>query len=715
MNTTATLRNWPQPSDYNEAIQAPRICFRDPRLRVGTPTVEPNGLPKVKGGNFASVYQIQSGGVRYAVRCFLTYHQDQESRYGAISAELAKLNLPFMVGFEFEKVGILVRGAWYPILRMDWVDGLGLNDYIRSNLTEPQRLVELAHRLITCVETLERNSVSHGDLQHGNILVQKDGNLRFIDYDGMYVPALAGWGTHELGHAAYQHPGRDPRKSFGPAADRFSAWVIVVSLMSLCAEPSLWYDLNGGGDRLLLSKADLDSPIRSLAFARLEASPNPSVRAAALQLSSVVGAPSGDVPAITQRVLDGFTFQPGPIPGRAYGPDDTEIPAQSRGSWVLDHLEPETAVRFGGSFRVQRIATLLASVMVIVLMIAATFEPILAAASSAFGLAVLLALLFILARDYRRRPEVRAKVHEKNRYRDVRDRLGSARAAAESTNRKWSDEHKKEQSQLKALADSLGRVGSRQEAEISRVTIDSQRVVASLQTDLAGLNRKRDEALAAALGRLQADYYARALRAYSVYSASIAGVGDALKRRLVTGGLTTAADFGGVRSRQVAAGYRSYSREVTEIRIGGAWKQIDGIGRAKAQAVADWRRGAERAAERGAPKQVTQAERAAIEARTEVQRQELNRRIVEAQQRLQSLVGEVRRAFAAETAAIRNQIVRTQGDFASLYAVLGTEVQNHHRNVESAEWAESKAKRSLSRYAAITPRAYFAAVVGLIR
>jgi hypothetical protein len=706
----------PQPSDYNEAIQAPRICFRDPMLRGGTPAVDPNGLPKVKGGNFASVYQIEGGGVRYAVRCFLTYHQDQESRYGAISAELAKVNLPFMVGFEFKKVGILVRGAWYPILRMDWVDGVGLNDYIRSNLTEPQRLIELAHRFITCVEMLERNSVSHGDLQHGNILVQKDGNLRFIDYDGMYVPALAGWGTHELGHAAYQHPGRDPRKSFGPEADRFSAWVIVVSLMSLCSEPSLWYDLNGGGDRLLLSKADLDSPSRSLAFARLEASPHPIVRAAALQLSSVVAGPSGNVPAITQRLLEGFTFQVGQIPGRPYGPDDTLPSTQGRGSWVLDHLEPEVAVRFRGSFRVQRIAAVLASAMVgIAIVTAATFGAIVAAASSAIGSAVLLALLFILARDYRRRPEVRAKVQEKNRYREVRDRLDSARAAAESTNRKWSDAHKKEQVQLKSLADRLGAIGARQEAEISRVTGESQRVVQKLQVDIAALNRKRDEAVVAALGRLQADYYSRALRAYSVYSASIAGIGDALKARLAAAGLTTAADVGGVRSRQVAAGYRNYAREVTEIKIGGTWKQIDGIGRAKAQAVADWRRAAERAAERGVPKQLPQAERDAIEARTESQRRELNRRIVDEQQRLQSRVGAVRQAFSAETSAIQSEIVRTKGDFAALYALLGTEMQNHHRNVESEEWSERKAKRELSRYAGITVRAYVAAAVGLIR
>ena len=54
---------------------------------------------------------------------------------------------------------------------------------------------------------LERAGIAHGDLQHGNIFVVDD-ELKLIDYDGMFVPRLAGCRSNELGIEHYQHPQR---------------------------------------------------------------------------------------------------------------------------------------------------------------------------------------------------------------------------------------------------------------------------------------------------------------------------------------------------------------------------------------------------------------------------------------------------------------------------------------------------------------------------
>ena len=40
---------------------------------------------------------------------------------------------------------------------------------------------------------------AHGDLKPDNILVQADGSLTLVDYDGMYVPAMQGQKSRELG------------------------------------------------------------------------------------------------------------------------------------------------------------------------------------------------------------------------------------------------------------------------------------------------------------------------------------------------------------------------------------------------------------------------------------------------------------------------------------------------------------------------------------
>jgi hypothetical protein len=67
--------------------------------------------------------------------------------------------------------------------------------------------------------------MAHADLQHGNVLLVPTGNalaLRLIDYDGMYVPALAGQRSGELGHPAYQHPQRLREGTYNAEVDRFS-------------------------------------------------------------------------------------------------------------------------------------------------------------------------------------------------------------------------------------------------------------------------------------------------------------------------------------------------------------------------------------------------------------------------------------------------------------------------------------------------------------
>jgi hypothetical protein len=127
--------NWPEPQDYNEAIQNPQTCFSDPELKRGTPALTPLGLPKPICGTFASVYRMQCQSRSWAVRCFLREFADQEERYSAISDRLKTANLRCMVGFEFIKRGILVRGQWYPVLKMEWIDGEPISDYIHRNLS----------------------------------------------------------------------------------------------------------------------------------------------------------------------------------------------------------------------------------------------------------------------------------------------------------------------------------------------------------------------------------------------------------------------------------------------------------------------------------------------------------------------------------------------------------------------------------------------------
>src|SRR5690606_4423273 len=99
-----------------------------------------------------------------------------------------------------------------------------------------------------------------------------------IDYDGMYVPTLDGWTSHELGHRNYQHPRRQ-ETDFGPHIDNFSAWVIYLSLMALSVQPGLWHTLRAGDECLLFRQQDFQDVNASPAIRAIAQLQDRNVRA----------------------------------------------------------------------------------------------------------------------------------------------------------------------------------------------------------------------------------------------------------------------------------------------------------------------------------------------------------------------------------------------------------------------------------------------------
>jgi hypothetical protein len=307
---------WPTPQDYNEAIQNPRLCFADPELRDGVPEVTPLGLPRPVTGNFASVYRVRCGSRDWAVRCFWRETADLGQRYEAISRHLASQRLPYTVGFDYLPQGICVRGAWFPILKMEWVEGELLSTYVERHLGDASALADLIGAWLSMASALERCSVAHGDLQHGNVLVVGQ-QLKLVDYDCMYVPALAGRSSHELGHQNYQHPARTERH-FGPYLDRFSAWVVYLALLAMRADPGLWSAIGGGDECLLLRRTDFEQPNRSALLTSLQGHADREVRAAAEQLLVALAAAPDAIPPLypvpSELTVRGGSELAGPLP-----------------------------------------------------------------------------------------------------------------------------------------------------------------------------------------------------------------------------------------------------------------------------------------------------------------------------------------------------------------------------------------------------------------
>ena len=148
-----------------------------------------------------------------------------------------------------------MRGRWYPVLKMEWIEGSTFHEIIEKNIQSPNILANLAERWLKMLAALKKHGIAHGDLQHGNVLIA-GGDFRLIDYDGMFVPSFAGKASHEVGHRNYQHPART-ESDFGAHVDNFSGWVIYLTLMAISIDPGLWSRYGGDQEHLLFSKGRL--------------------------------------------------------------------------------------------------------------------------------------------------------------------------------------------------------------------------------------------------------------------------------------------------------------------------------------------------------------------------------------------------------------------------------------------------------------------------
>ncbi|WP_426571342.1 hypothetical protein [Aquihabitans sp. McL0605] len=294
--------SWPTRVDLTTGIANRRDTLLDPQLAATDIRTDTFDLPQALSGANAVVFEATSGEGRWAVKCFIQPGLERAVRYQAIASTLDRLGARWSRSVELQPHGIRLPSGEWPLLKMEWADGDDLLEWLRSNLWDQARVAAVAARFATVVSELEAVGIAHGDLQHGNILVTEDDELVLVDYDGMYVPALAAAGPCESGHPAYQPPGRSA--VWGPTIDRYSAWIIYGSLVAVAWDPSLLFGPDGAGDdRLLLGERDhvdlTSSPIiESLAAHRL-----PTVRAVAEQLRTV-----GRVAAEDLRPLDPGAF-----------------------------------------------------------------------------------------------------------------------------------------------------------------------------------------------------------------------------------------------------------------------------------------------------------------------------------------------------------------------------------------------------------------------
>lgn len=266
------LPTLPSHHDYQEALQHPEIRFRDPELKRCQVETDPMGLPRVRSGGFALTYKLSNNGNVKAVRCFYRSVPERDARYSAICRYISQHPSPILVPIRYLSQGVLVRGSWFPITVMDWVEGDTLETYIVKNINNKSLISALPGEFQRLVAELENLGIAHGDISHRNIII-RNGKMILIDYDGMFVPEIFGQKSTENGSPYFQHPRRNANH-FNASIDRFSCLVIYICLKALAENPALWSKYETGGEGLLLKREDFIDPFQSRLLLELEKLPS---------------------------------------------------------------------------------------------------------------------------------------------------------------------------------------------------------------------------------------------------------------------------------------------------------------------------------------------------------------------------------------------------------------------------------------------------------
>jgi len=242
------------------SVENKDVLVLDNHAKIGTFERDARGRLIAYAGGFSVVFPyIIANGEKWAFRCWHSDIKNSRKRYETISDAIKKAKLSFLCEFQYIDNGINVEGKIYPTTRMRWIDGITIKDYIYQNRNTKDRLIALAENFLKMTQALHSQSLAHGDLQHGNILVDKNHQLYLVDYDSFYCPQLKGETDTVTGLADYQHPARISNTSVSEKIDYFSELIIYLSILAIAEAPYLAdkYKI-ADADRLLFAKEDFE-------------------------------------------------------------------------------------------------------------------------------------------------------------------------------------------------------------------------------------------------------------------------------------------------------------------------------------------------------------------------------------------------------------------------------------------------------------------------
>ena len=263
--------SWPAQSDYSRAMQNLTFSVSPRYTEVRDAKVSPNPFVKLSGnivyssGNYGTIFKLVNNGYAHALKCFTRSKPDLNRRYLGISKALHSTRGDNLAFVDFQYLPNAVRtfknpSIFFPALRMLWIEGTNLNQFITDHIKYRKDLMKLADDFLSEMEKIRKVGIAHGDISGDNIMVGQKGKITLVDYDGMFVPEFAGMKAAEIGHDHFQHPARDAA-TYSERLDNFSILITYLSILAVAEKPDLWEKYNGGDqDCLIFRKKDFQNP-----------------------------------------------------------------------------------------------------------------------------------------------------------------------------------------------------------------------------------------------------------------------------------------------------------------------------------------------------------------------------------------------------------------------------------------------------------------------
>ena len=691
----------PKPTlqEYQEAVQRPDLCFRDSDLKGGKPIPGVFGLPKVISGGFAGVFQVKRGNKSYAARCFLRDVKDIEKRYKIINEFLKKRKLSCFVKFEYIDQGILVKGKWYPILKMEWLDGQTLGEYVEKNRQNSRAMEDMAQKFKQLVTELKKREISHCDLHDQNIMVV-NGELKIIDYDAMYVPGLKGYPSSEVGHTNYQHPERT-LTDFGPHVDNFSEWVIYISLNALSRRSDIWEQVKGGDQCLLFRSSDYSDPDHSRAIKVLEEIPDDNLKILIDTFKDAIYTYNlEDIPSILDEKQIVYRRRQlinevAKIPQVSLDGLEVNLP-QRDNSWIWANKEIEYQ-NFTKNLKLERLTLIFTLIYMLTveglyILYQVPLQVLIRYASGIPILALLIPVSYYGRGVVRKRNEKASRIKKleaeiKSRQKKIHKEIDNVNQIKEDVNQK-----------INRLKDQIVTLKNLEELELKKtesIYWNKLQGITKANKDIKIQEKNEKYAL---LKEIQRNHIVKKLSGHRISGSRTPGLSIIKSFMLSRRGLKTAADFTDVGVRSSLITGKSAHFKLRDGRTVSVWwinpDQVNSLRR--------WRNSLEERYESNAPTKLSQEEEKKIKKKYELQMDKLEEEEQKAKLELQNEKKRIKDGYAKRYDSLMEEIDKHKKHHDATVGKVRTGLASICDEIEKIDWEINSLEHELEGYESIT-------------